>query len=632
MRNTDLQRVEPGFESIGRGGTVPRQSGWLVGRGVGPSDVAIGVLAVAASFAAAWIVTNGGVVLDPVGYSVVLVGNILSAALGGLLWLRARPWSPFGPVLLALALLDTVAALSGVRSPALFIGAVFVQWVAALCSTWLMISFPSGKLDAGGRVVMAVAAAVFLFVAIPQILVTRSVTGLAAVGRCAAACPRNPLLVAPHGALSHALSVTAGAGRTVWAVAIVALLASHFARASRPRRRMIAPVFATSLPFATVFGLNALLVDTLRSEALSTPWIHISFVITRMVFPLGFIGAILLAQAYAGVALSEMARELHVRPTVSGAERLVRRALDDATARVGFWLTGPNRFVDRHGRSLELEPNTEWVSWRTFTRGDEFTIVLEHDPALADYPELVDAVGSALLLAVENRRLQEDLLDSIHELRASQQRIATAAAAERRKMERDLHDSTQQKLIALRIKLELAREQAPPDFRSQLAELGQMLESAVNELRSLAHGIYPSLLSAEGLAPALAEAAREGVVPVDLRIETIERLPGELELAIYYCCLEALQNIAKHAGENAQAVLRLRREGRVIRFTVSDDGVGFRARRGAGAGGLANMNDRIAAVGGTLIIHSTPGHGTTIDGRVVAPLPATAENETAQTP
>ncbi len=602
----------------------PRESTWLAGRRAQRLDVLVGVLALAAAFGAIEVITSGGVVLDPVGYSVVLAGNIIAAALAGLLWLRGRPWSPFGRVLLGLAALDTVAALVGSPSPWLFIGAVLVQWIAALGSTWVMVAFPSGKLDGGGRAVMAIAAGTFVFLALPQMLVTESVTGIAAVGRCAGDCPPNALLVASHGSLSHALGTAAGAGRTAWAVGIVVLLTAHFIAASRPRRRMIAPVYATALPFAIVFGLNALFVDTLRSHALATPWIHISFVVTRMVFPLGYIGAILLAQAYAGVALTDMARVLRSAPPLSEAEALVRRVLDDDTARVGFWLPRLRRFVDRHGELLELESAAEGRSWRSFSRSGDTTIALEHDPALADYPELVDAVGSALLIAVENRQLEQDLLGSIHALRASQRRLALAAAAERRRIERDLHDSTQQRLVAVRIQLDLVCEQLPPQsaVRGRLAELGREVEEALEELRAVAHGIYPQLLYDEGLDVALREAARRVPVPVALRLEDVGRLPEELETAIYYCCLEALQNVAKHAGDGASAVVELCREHRQIRFTVSDDGFGF-AGDLVGAG-VTNMHDRVAAVGGTLRIRSTPGGGTVVDGRVVAPLAAAA--------
>ena len=600
----------------------PRESAWLVGRRLAPAEIGIVVGALATAFGAVVLITTGGVVTDPVGFSIAVAANVLGVALAGLLWVRSRPWSVFGRVLLVQTVLVGLTSLLGVAVPGFFIAGVVVQWLAALVTTWLILAFPSGRLGVGGRGVLAVASATFLFVAVPQLLIMPHVTGLAAVGRCADSCPENPLAVATHGRLAHDLSVAAGAGRTLWGLGLVACLICTFFRASRPRRRIIAPVFVTTMPFAVVFTLTALVVDTLHSQRLSEPWIHVSFVITRCAVPLGFAAAILLAQAYAGIALSEMARALHRRPPLHEAEALLHRVLDDPHARLGFWLPRVGCFVDRHGRTLELEPAQEWISWRRFRRPGETTLALEHDPALGDYPELVDAVGAALLLAIENRQLQQDLLGSIYALRASQRRIAMAAAAERRKIERDLHDSTQQKLVAVRIQLSLAREQAEPNtvVRNRLTELGREVDEVLDELRSVAHGIYPQLLHAEGLPVALREAARRSIVPVVVQIDDIGRLREELESAIYYCCLEALQNVAKHAGEEAVAKLRLQRDGRIVRFTLSDDGAGFSLSSRTAGAGLTNMNDRITAVGGSVNIRSRPGRGTVIDGRVTVPL------------
>jgi signal transduction histidine kinase len=619
------RQVSSDAQSTGNAATEldhdPRESAWLVGRPLGPVELTIVGAALASSLGGVILITTGGVVTDPVGFAVVVVANVLGFALAGLLWVRSRPWSIFGRVLVAKVAVVALTALLGVAVSWLFVAGVVASWISALLTTWLMLAFPSGRLGLGGRAVMAVAAATFVLIAVPQLFVAHSVTSLSAVGRCAADCPPNPLAVVDDRSLGHALSIAAGAGRTVWGIGLIACLIWTFISASRLRRRMIAPVFATALPFAVVFTLTALVVDTLHSQRLSEQWIYVSFVVTRIVVPLGFAGAILLAQAYAGVALSEMARELHHRPPLAEAEALVRRVLSDPHGQLGFWLPRLQRFVDRHGRTLALAPQDEWVSWRRFRRRGTTVLALEHDPALADYPELVDAVGSALLLAVENRQLQQDLLGSINALRASQRRIAVAAAAERRKMERDLHDSTQQKLVAVRIQLALAREQTEPNtvVRNRLTDLGREVDEVLDELRSVAHGIYPQLLHAEGLSAALREAARRSIVPVVVQIDDIDRLPEELESAIYYCCLEALQNVVKHGGDEATATVRLSRNGRIVRFTVSDDGAGFSLSARPAGVGLTNMNDRISAVGGSLSIRSRPGNGTVVDGRVVVP-------------
>jgi signal transduction histidine kinase len=193
-----------------------------------------------------------------------------------------------------------------------------------------------------------------------------------------------------------------------------------------------------------------------------------------------------------------------------------------------------------------------------------------------------------------------------------------AASAERRRIERDLHDGVQQKLVALRIELELTRDLVDDGaLDGRLAELASDFDDALDDLRSTAHGIYPPLLADDGLDAALREVARRSVVPLTLDLEDVGRLSEDRETAIYYCCLEALQNVAKHAGEESEALLRLWRDRNTVRFAVSDNGVGFVPRHPAVQGaGLTNMTDRIGAVGGTLVVRSARGEGTTVLGAV----------------
>jgi signal transduction histidine kinase len=245
-------------------------------------------------------------------------------------------------------------------------------------------------------------------------------------------------------------------------------------------------------------------------------------------------------------------------------------------------------------------------------------LAVVHDAALSDDPELVEAVGAATVLAFENRRLQQDLLDSVHALRASQRRLVGAASSERRKIERDLHDGVQQKLVALRIQLELALELVEGESvaGSRLAGISAGFDEALDDLRSVAHGIYPPLLADGGLVAGLQDAARRSTVPVTLEVGDVGRFSEDCESAVYYCCLEALQNVDKHAGHDAVASLRLWRDGRTLAFSVSDDGAGFDLRLGMRGAGLTNMADRMGAVGGFLNVRSEPGGGTTVEGRL----------------
>ena len=301
-----------------------------------------------------------------------------------------------------------------------------------------------------------------------------------------------------------------------------------------------------------------------------------------------------------------MARKLVGRPPDAAVEQLVRRVLDDPQAKLVFWLPRSEQFVDRHGTVVVLDPAFDGLTWRAFGHGDAKVLAIVHDVELSEDPELLEAVGAASLLALESRRLEHDLVDSVDALRASQRRLVGAASAERRKIERDLHDGVQQKLVALRIELELARDLVDDGgLGGRLAELAADFDDALDELRSAAHGIYPPLLADEGLEAALREIARRSTVPLTVDLEDVGRLSEDRETAIYYCCLEALQNVAKHGGDGAAASLRLWRDRKAVRFSVSDDGVGFFPRRPAAQGaGLTNMTDRIGAVGGTLAVRS----------------------------
>jgi signal transduction histidine kinase len=234
---------------------------------------------------------------------------------------------------------------------------------------------------------------------------------------------------------------------------------------------------------------------------------------------------------------------------------------------------------------------------------------------LDEHPELVDAAGFGTVLALENRRLDETLRRSIEDLDASHVRLVTAVAEERRRIERDIHDGSQQRLLAIRIQLELARSRAiaDPDTLERLAELGDELDAALDELRAIAHGIYPALLGEEGLRPALTEAATRCGALVDLDLSSLGRYEGEIEAAVYFSCVEALQNVSKHAGTGAHVHLRVWEAATSVNFTVSDDGVGFESP-GDGGSGLSNMSDRLRALGGSLSVAAEPQHGTTVAG------------------
>jgi signal transduction histidine kinase len=213
----------------------------------------------------------------------------------------------------------------------------------------------------------------------------------------------------------------------------------------------------------------------------------------------------------------------------------------------------------------------------------------------------------------------QELQKRAEDLRASRERIVAAGDAERRKLERNLHDGAQQHLVALAVKVKLVKnlvEADPNTAKSMLEELGGDVQEAVQQLRDLAHGIYPPILVDRGLGPALESAAGKASLPTSVVAEGVQRHRQEIESAVYFCVLEALQNAGKHAGEGKSALVRVWEEPGVLLFNVADDGAGFDPKaKGLGAG-FTNMSDRLGAIGGTFGVESEPGKGTKISGRI----------------
>ena len=234
---------------------------------------------------------------------------------------------------------------------------------------------------------------------------------------------------------------------------------------------------------------------------------------------------------------------------------------------------------------------------------------------------LADLAGQVGLV-LKNAGLREKLLARLEEIRASRLRLVAAQDAERRRIERNIHDGAQQQLVALAIKLTLAEGligSDPDGERELLAELHSGAAAAVEDLQDLARGIYPPLLASKGLAAALEAQARKAAVPTSVTAHEVGRYPQDTEAAVYFCVLEALQNVAKYAGAT-RAEVRLAGAGHELRFEVTDNGAGFDPGSKAYGTGLQGMADRLHAHGGTLDVRSAPGAGTTVAGRLPCPV------------
>ena len=332
----------------------------------------------------------------------------------------------------------------------------------------------------------------------------------------------------------------------------------------------------------------------------------------RAALAYGFLLAILQATLFAGSALKRLIGEIGTYPSAPRLRDAVAAALDDPSLELVFGLERRDAFVDSRGEPVASATASDGRATSFVDAHDGTVAALWHDPALATDPELLRSACQAVGLALEHGRLEA-------ELAAAHARVVQAGDAERRKVERDLHDGAQQQLVVLQMKLTRAQELAPSDseIAARLAEIGYGLEDAVQELRDLAHGIHPPVLRDFGLRAALVSVTQHDTPPTALIVDRLSRYPIDVETAVYFCCLESLHNVAKHAGAGAHAQIRVAESDAGLCFEIVDDGVGYDVDSVRGPGtGLPNMVERVAALRGTLTIDSVDGRGTHVRGRI----------------
>jgi signal transduction histidine kinase len=328
--------------------------------------------------------------------------------------------------------------------------------------------------------------------------------------------------------------------------------------------------------------------------------------------PYSFLAGLMQSRVSRAAAVSELVAQLSAAP---GRRRGIREALADAfgdpSLVLAYWLPERGHYVDAEGRRIEL-PQSGDRAWTPVQRDGAPLAAIVHDAALADERQMLSAAGAAAGLALENERLQAELRARVEELERSRERIIEAGLAERRKLERNLHDGAQQRLVALALTMRLARDRIeanPGAARELIVEAMRELESATAELRELARGIHPAILSDRGLPAAVKALAARMPVPVSLVETPSDRLSPLVEIASYYVVAEALTNVAKYADASS-AEVRICKSNGSVTVEVSDDGVGGAdPQQGSGLQGLA---DRVASLDGRLEVDSATGQGTTV--------------------
>lgn len=544
----------------------------------------------------------------------LLVGGAFVVA--GVIAVEQRPENRVGLLMLAVGFAWFLGqgglAYAGSSIP--FTVGTALQFVYIAVIAHLIVAFPSGAVaTTAGRLVVA---ATYLSVTAAYLPWMFFAETLEFCDRC----PDNALLLSPNPTAAAQLrDVSRYAGITA-ALLLVAFLWRRWRTSTTSWRRAVAPVFwSAGLAFAVV-------VPAVANRAVDRPlgdgptfamWLAFAVV------PFGFLYGLLRSQLDRA-AIADLVVELGEGGQPGRVEEALANALQDPTLTLAYWLPEQSRYVDVDGTTIDLPETGEHGAGNT---KDRVTTVVEregrkvaaliHDPSLIENIDLVEAACAGAGLALENERLHADLRARLNELQTSRARLVQATDDERRRIERNLHDGTQQRLVSLGLAVRLARAKmaADPDAADELLlAAGDEIAQTLDEIVELTRGLHPALLTERGLPAALDALASRAQLPVTLSVDLDRRLPPPVEAALYYAASEALTNVAKHADAETIQVDVTEADGRAV-LEVTDDGVG--GAEAANGSGIRGLTDRVEALGGRLVVTSGNGSGT----RLRAELP-----------
>jgi signal transduction histidine kinase len=424
-------------------------------------------------------------------------------------------------------------------------------------------------------------------------------------------CPANAILISPNSGFSDAWASVVN----VCAIAVIALITREVIRRVRrargSERATYGPVVYTGVAALVAFACLFL------SAVVGGPGGSVLLLLAFAVFvtvPYAFLAGLIRGRLSRAGAVAELVEALgRTDDQRSSLRDSIAAALGDSSLALAYWVPDQQAYVDSDGRRVALpEPGSGRVA-TPIERGGEPLAVVIHDGALAEERDLVRAVGGAAALTLENERLSAELRARVEEVRASRARIVRAGDEERRRLERDLHDGAQQRLVALALNLRLARDSDPDMMRGLIDEATNELTEATGELRELARGIHPAVLTDRGLGAAVTALAGRAAVPVEVSALPEERLAEPVEATAYFVVAEALTNVARYS-QATHAQVDIGRQNGTLVVEVRDDGIGGAdPLRGSGLRGLA---DRVASVDGRLVVTSEPGAGTTVHAAI----------------
>jgi signal transduction histidine kinase len=524
-------------------------------------------------------------------------------AVGLFAWYR-RPDNRVGALMVATAFAWYAVVASNTEPSLLWTFGTVLNNLFAATAIHLLLAFPSGRLEtAVDRVLVGVGYVATTIGWVPLVLFTDP-----ADFGCAN-CPENLLLIDANAAFRDTWLDGLNVVGLALMLTVLARLVQRWRNASAPLRRAITPVFLAG--GALLVALGAVLAAGLfeaYGHSLHKNLFYGCLVAFGLV-PYVFLAGLLRGRWIRGRGLGALVRWLGQPHQAGELREELARALGDPSVELAYWLPESEQHVDAEGHPVEL-PSGRAVT--PVERDGRRIAAIIHDPALLDDPDQVHAAGTAAALALENARLEAELRAKVEEVRASRSRLVEVGLSQRRRLERDLHDGAQQRLVSLALTLRMAREKLgrePRETERLLDRSREELNEALQELRELARGIHPAVLSDRGLEAAVEALAHRAHLPVELGEFPVDRVPEHVELAAYFVISEALTNVAKYASASQAKVAVSQSNGRLT-VEVSDDGIGGAdPELGSGLRGLAA---RLEAIEGRIDIDSEPGHGTTV--------------------
>jgi signal transduction histidine kinase len=556
------------------------------------------VLAAAVGVLAMTVASDGLEGLDTTRMLAVLVG--LAFAASGLYAWGRRPENRLGPLMTVVGCIYlTWQILVQADASLLFTAGIWISDAWIVLFVLFLLAFPDGRLTTSLDYAIV---AMYATVAFPLEL-------LWLLSFDTGGTPQNALLLWPNADLAGSVDWVQRTLIVTASVALALTLSMRWALASPPGRRTLLPVLAGSA--AILLGSVLVVLDKFRVEYAPARWlVHLAFI----AIPLAILTGILRSRL-ARSSIGELLLELRGDPSPAELRDALSRALRDPSLSLAYWLPQFRSWADLRGRAVELPTADSGRATTLIERDGVQVAAIVHDPALADERELLDAVTAAAAIAIENGRLHVELSARLEEVKGSRARVIEAGQKERQRLERNLHDGAQQRLIALSLDLSLLEDRLAgnDDATVRLEAARREISASLEELREVARGLHPAVVSAHGLSVALEQLSAHATVRVHLVVNVEPRLPEPLEVAAYYVVSESLANVGKHACASFARV-EVTRTARGVVVEVTDDGVGGAdTERGSG---LRGLGDRVETLGGRLRVWSPDGAGTRVRAEI----------------